>query len=49
MSLRKTSIVGESNEGCLGEGDGENPPQGRIENSHALNQTQKRRKGNKDS
>ena len=47
MSLRKNIVVGESNEGCLGGGDGEDPPQGNIKKSHALDHPQKRRKGKK--
>ena len=47
MSQRKTNAIGESNEGCLGIGDQENPPLGKIEKSHALDHPQKRRKSQK--
>ena len=45
MSLRKTIVVGDSNEGCPRGVDGEDPPQGKIEKSHALDHPPKRRKG----
>jgi hypothetical protein len=36
MCLRKTASIGESNDRCSRGGDGEDPPHGKIEKSHAL-------------
>jgi hypothetical protein len=35
-SQRKSNAIGESNEGCSRGGDGQDPPQGEIEKSHAI-------------
>ena len=36
MSHKKINVAGESNEGCLGGGDGEDPPLGKTKKSHVV-------------
>ena len=47
MSERKIYTVGESNDGCLGGDDKEDPPLGKTEKYHAVNHRHKIRKSKK--
>ena len=47
--LGKDLIGGESNEGCLGGDNGEDPPQNRPENPHVVDPLQNKRRNSKAS